>query len=144
MHPAALFFKSLFDEIVTVSWPLFKLMVPIIVLVKVLEELGGIAIFGQWLGPLMALVGLPQEMGLVWAATIATNIYGGMIVLYSLLVGCSPIWLLPLVGCFLWQQVLLVAEAASAFRARRRTWLRSHAWPQTTCTGLHPVHYATI
>ncbi|MDC0083878.1 hypothetical protein OAI44_00405 [Oceanospirillaceae bacterium] len=84
MHPAALFFKSLFDEIVTVSWPLFKLMVPIIVLVKVLEELGGIAIFGQWLGPLMALVGLPQEMGLVWAATIATNIYGGMIVLYSL------------------------------------------------------------
>ena len=84
MHPAALFFKSLFDEIVTVSWPLFKLMVPIIVLVKVLEELGGIAIFGQWLGPLMALVGLPEEMGLVWAATIATNIYGGMIVLYSL------------------------------------------------------------
>jgi hypothetical protein len=60
------------------------------------------------------------------------------------LVGCSPIWLLPLVGCFLWQQVLLVAEAASAFRARRRTWLCSHAWPQTTCTGLHPVHYATI
>ena len=32
----------------------------------------------------MALVGLPQDMGLVWAATIATNIYGGMIVLYSL------------------------------------------------------------
>ncbi len=77
------FFKQLFSEIVTVSWPLFKLMVPIILIVKVLEEIGGIAILGQWLGPLMALVGLPQEMGLVWAATIATNIYGGMIVLYS-------------------------------------------------------------
>ena len=77
------FFKQLFDEVIAVSWPLFKLMVPIILIVKVLEEVGGIALLGQWLGPLMALVGLPQEMGLVWAATIATNIYGGMIVLYS-------------------------------------------------------------
>lgn len=77
------FFKTLFDEVVTVSVPLFKLMVPIILLVKVLEELGAITLLGQWLGPLMALVGLPEEMGLVWAATIATNIYGGMIVLYS-------------------------------------------------------------
>ena len=58
-------------------------MVPIILLVKVLEEIGAITLLGQWLGPLMALVGLPEEMGLVWAATIATNIYGGMIVLYS-------------------------------------------------------------
>lgn len=78
-----LFFKPLFDEIIAVSWTLFKLMVPIILLVKVLEEVGAIALLGQWLGPVMALVGLPQEMGLVWAATIATNIYGGMIVLYS-------------------------------------------------------------
>tara|TARA_B110000114_G_scaffold183519_1_gene224975 strand:+ start:527 stop:1408 length:882 start_codon:yes stop_codon:yes gene_type:complete len=59
-------------------------MIPIILLVKVLEEVGGIAILGQWLGPVMALVGLPQAMGLVWAATIATNIYGGIMVLYSL------------------------------------------------------------
>jgi hypothetical protein len=58
-------------------------MIPIILLVKVLEEIGAITLLGQWLGPLMALVGLPEEMGLVWAATIATNIYGGMIVLYS-------------------------------------------------------------
>ena len=77
------FFEQLFAEVITVSWPLFKLMVPIILIVKLLEEIGGIALLGQWLGPLMAIVGLPQEMGLVWAATIATNIYGGMIVLYS-------------------------------------------------------------
>lgn len=78
------FFKPLFDDILAVSWPLFKLMIPIIIIVKLLEEMGGIAVLGNWLGPLMALVGLPQEMGLVWAATIATNIYGGMILLYSL------------------------------------------------------------
>jgi hypothetical protein len=84
MHPIRQFFRELFDEIMAVSWPLFKLMVPVIVIVKVLEELGGVALLGQWLGPLMALLGLPEGMGLVWAATIATNIYGGMIVLYSL------------------------------------------------------------
>ncbi|WP_443627677.1 hypothetical protein [Candidatus Njordibacter sp. Uisw_002] len=83
MFQTRTFFKTLFDEVVTVSVPLFKLMIPIILLVKVLEELGAITLLGQWLGPLMALVGLPEEMGLVWAATIATNIYGGMIVLYS-------------------------------------------------------------
>ena len=32
------------------------------------------------LEPLMQLVGLPAEMGLVWAATLLTNIYGGMII----------------------------------------------------------------
>ncbi len=83
MFQTRTFFKTLFDEVVTVSVPLFKLMIPIILLVKVLEEIGAITLLGQWLGPLMALVGLPEEMGLVWAATIATNIYGGMIVLYS-------------------------------------------------------------
>ena len=50
------FFKTLFDEVVTVSVPLFKLMIPIILLVKVLEEIGAITLLGQWLGPLMALV----------------------------------------------------------------------------------------
>ena len=83
MFQTRTFFKTLFDEVVTVSVPLFKLMIPIILLVKVLEEIGAITLLGQWLGPLMALVGLPEEMSLVWAATIATNIYGGMIVLYS-------------------------------------------------------------
>lgn len=77
------FLKSLSSEIIAVSLPLFKLMVPIIIVVKVLEEMGAIAILGNLLAPLMALIGLPQEMGLVWAATIATNIYGGLLVLYS-------------------------------------------------------------
>jgi hypothetical protein len=77
------FLHELYNEIIAVSWPLFKLMVPVILVVKVLEELGGVALLGQLLGPLMALLGLPEEMGLVWAATLATNIYGGMIVLYS-------------------------------------------------------------
>ena len=63
------FFKQLFDEVIAVSWPLFKLMVPIILIVKVLEEVGGIALLGQWLGPLMALVGLTIDQKLQYRLT---------------------------------------------------------------------------
>lgn len=73
------FFRELAQEIYDVSYPLFKLMIPIIILVKVLEELGGVALLGQWLEPIMSWVGLPESMGLVWATTILTNMYAGMV-----------------------------------------------------------------
>lgn len=55
-------------------------MIPIIILVKIIEELGGIETIAHVLSPLMQFVGLPESMGLVWATTIITNIYGGMII----------------------------------------------------------------
>jgi len=74
------FFNELGREIFDVSYTLFKVMIPVIVIVKLLEELGGTALLSQWLAPLMSMVGLPEEMGLVWATTILTNIYAGMLV----------------------------------------------------------------
>ena len=67
-------------EILTISFKLFKLMIPIIIAVKVIEELGGIKYIGQALEPVMQLVGLPASMGLVWATTMISNIYAGMII----------------------------------------------------------------
>lgn len=67
-------------EIFTISFNLFKLMIPIIIIVKVIEELGGIKYIGQALEPVMQLVGLPASMGLVWATTMISNIYAGMII----------------------------------------------------------------
>jgi len=58
-------------------------MIPIIIIVKIIEELGGIKYIGMALEPLMQLVGLPASMGLVWATTMITNIYGGMIIFIS-------------------------------------------------------------
>lgn len=78
------FIAELAQEIWEVSWTLFKLMVPTLLIVKVLEELGGVALLGTLLGPLMQLVGLPDSMGLVWATTMLTNIYAGMIVFFQL------------------------------------------------------------
>lgn len=61
-------------------------MVPIIIVIKILEELGLIIIFSEILSPLMELIGLPGAMGLVWATAMLTNLYGGLVVFASLIV----------------------------------------------------------
>ena len=58
-------------------------MIPVIIAVKILEELGVIEYLGIILEPLMSLVGLPESMGLVWATTVMTSIYGGMVIFVS-------------------------------------------------------------
>lgn len=78
------FFKELTRDIFEVTFTLFKIMIPIIIVIKIVEEMGGIILLSQWLSPLMEFVGLPNELGLVWATTILTNIYGGLIVFINL------------------------------------------------------------
>ncbi|ADZ90181.1 hypothetical protein [Marinomonas mediterranea] len=78
-----LLLKGLWQEIFSVTWTLFKVMIPMIVIIKVIEELGGIILLSQWLSPVMSFVGLPSEMGLVWATTLVTNIYAGLLVFMS-------------------------------------------------------------
>lgn len=63
---------------------LFKVMIPIVVAVKILQELDLIQYVAMPLGPIMGLVGLPAEMGLVWAGAILNNIYTGLIIFISI------------------------------------------------------------
>ena len=53
-------------------------MLPVMVLVRVGEELGVPDILGGWLGPVMGYAGLPAEAGLVWAICMLTGLYGGV------------------------------------------------------------------
>ncbi len=75
---------SLAREIWSVCYTLFKLMIPVIVVVKILEELGAIPLISQLLEPMMAWVGLPETMGLVFTTTLLTNIYAGMLLFFQL------------------------------------------------------------
>ncbi len=75
--------SSLLKDILITSYDLFKIMIPIIIIVKIIEELGGIQYIAIALEPVMSFVGLPSSMGLVWATTMITNIYGGMIIFMS-------------------------------------------------------------
>lgn len=74
----------LLRDAVRISYELFKIMIPLIIVVKVLKEFGAVEFLARGLSPVMEVVGLPGSSGLVWATTLVTNIYGGMIVFVSL------------------------------------------------------------
>ncbi len=68
-----------------VYWELVKIMVPVMILVRLAVQFGLVDLLGAVLAPAMTLVGLPGEMGLVWAAACLVNIYGGAAALIALL-----------------------------------------------------------
>ncbi|MFQ3789283.1 nucleoside recognition domain-containing protein [Halomonas sp. A29] len=74
---------KLLREAWTVYWTLLKVMVPALLIVKALEMLGMTELLGQWLAPLMAPLGLPEPLSVVWAATLLTNIYTGLVIFFE-------------------------------------------------------------
>ena len=59
-------------------WNVAKIMVPVMLAVRLAEQFGLSAWMGKLLAPVMALVGLPGEAGLVWAIALLTGLYGGI------------------------------------------------------------------
>ena len=79
------FFLRLLKESLTLYWTLVKIMVPVMIAVKVAVELGVIDILSAGFSPVRGVVGLPSEMGLVWATAVLVNIYGGAAALLGVL-----------------------------------------------------------
>lgn len=87
-------FRRLFNALITLLYDalrtageLFRIIVPVALITRLLELVGAIEPIGDLLAPFMHLVGLPGELGLVWATTMVTNLYGGMVVFASLAPG---------------------------------------------------------
>jgi len=76
--------KETLKEAGSTTLILFKILIPVSIIVKILAELGAIEIIGEALTPAMGVVGLPGEFGLVWATAMLTNIYGSFVVLFTL------------------------------------------------------------
>ena len=74
----------LLRDALQISYELFKIMVPLLIVVKILKEFGMVEILGRSLTPFMEVVGLPGSSGLIWATTLVTNVYTGMAVFVSL------------------------------------------------------------
>lgn len=85
MNKVFSFCNEIIREATTATFELCKIMIPVIILVKILQELDWIQYAAWPLKPIMGLVGLPAEMGLVWATALINNIYTGIVVLVSLL-----------------------------------------------------------
>jgi hypothetical protein len=75
---------ALLGDAFRASIDLFKIMIPVIIVVKILQELGLIHYLALPLSPVMKVVGLPGEMGLVWATAMINNPYSAIVVLLSL------------------------------------------------------------
>ena len=75
---------KLLKESAGISLKLLKIMLPISILVKAAGHLGIIGVVAKGISPLMGLMGLSGELGIVWATAMVTNIYGGLLVLFTM------------------------------------------------------------
>lgn len=75
--------KGFCADLFSVYFTLLKVMVPALVVVKALDLLGGTTWLAFALSPVMSVVGLPDELAIVWAAALLVNIYTGMVVFFD-------------------------------------------------------------
>ena len=80
-----MFFKKLLKEIIDVTTPLYKILIPFIFIIKFLEEVGIVQIITKTFEPLVGLIGLPSELGIIWVTAIVVNIYAALILFVNLL-----------------------------------------------------------
>lgn len=63
---------------------LMKILIPVVILIKILKYFEVLNILGSWISPLMSIVGLSGNMGLVFITGL-TGIWGAIAIFYSLL-----------------------------------------------------------
>lgn len=71
---------ELLKETMLTSWELIRILIPVAIVTKIMAELGLISFIGRLLEPLMHVLGLPGELGLVWATAIFSSLYSGVAV----------------------------------------------------------------
>lgn len=71
-------------QTVRTCWSLFRIMIPVIIAVKILQELELIEAISRPFGPVMALVGLPAVFSLAWVSAMFNSMYAGLMVFAQL------------------------------------------------------------
>lgn len=116
-------FKDVLKESGKTTLWLLKIMIPVSIIVKILVELGLIEVIGNYLSPVMGVVGLPGEFGLVWATAMLTNIYGGLVVFFNLtLLHTYSVAQVTVLGSMILLAHTLPIEARIAQKAGVRLW----------------------
>ena len=77
--------RKVVTDIIDVSVTLFKIMIPTLIVVKLLQEIGVVELLNHVLSPVMGVLGLPSEMAVVLTTNMLTNPYAGLIVASSLI-----------------------------------------------------------
>lgn len=102
---------------------LLKILIPISIIIKILEEYGLIEIIGQNLSPAMGIVGLPGEFGLIIATAMIVNIYGALIAFFTLSLQYTyTVAQVTILACMMLIAHTLPIEARIAQKAGVRLW----------------------
>ncbi len=80
-----MFLKKLFQEIKDVIIPLYKILIPFVFIIKLLEVTGIVDLIAKAFAPLMGLIGLPPELGIIWVTALVVNIYAALILFVNIL-----------------------------------------------------------
>ena len=75
---------NIFQETSKIFWILFKVILPVIVIIRALELIGAIPFLAKFLEPITSFIGIDGSLGLVWMAAIFVNIYAGLAAFASL------------------------------------------------------------
>lgn len=67
-----------------VLWELAKVIVPAVAVVHLLDKTGLLVYLSDWLGPVMAIFGLPGESALVLVTANFVSFYGGLAAIVAL------------------------------------------------------------
>ncbi len=75
---------NIIQESSKIFWILFKVILPVVIVIRALELLGAIPYLAKFLEPLTNFIGIDGSLGLVWMAAILVNIYACMAAFASL------------------------------------------------------------
>ncbi|MBA4611142.1 nucleoside recognition protein [Stappia taiwanensis] len=75
---------ALLRDALSLYWVLVRIVLPVMVLTRVAIELGVVELLAPLFSPLMALLGLPPELGIAWATGVLTGVWGGAVALFAL------------------------------------------------------------
>jgi spore maturation protein SpmB len=102
---------------------LFKVMVPALIAVKILEIAGVFGPIATAFAPVMELCGLPGEAGLAWVTGMLSNMYGGLAVMAGMI---TPLHMnsaqVTSLGCMLLLSHSFPVEITVAARSGVKPW----------------------
>lgn len=78
------FFKRISTKTLKTCWVLFKLMIPVSIIIRFIQEFDLLPMISKFFEPIMNFCGLPAETALVWITAMVVNIYGGLLSLFTL------------------------------------------------------------
>ena len=78
------FFLYVFGRTKNACWVLFKLMIPVSIVIRIIQQAGWLENMSGVLTPVMEIVGLPAQTAIVWLTAMVVNIYGGLLSLFAI------------------------------------------------------------